>query len=529
MFRRLIPLAALLKMTMLFPDHAPSRMAVAIRAGSTRDLERRFRDGPSAGLHEPASAASEILALAAAINNHDRATRGHSERVRVLSEMIAEELGLSTADRDRLRWSSLLHDVGKLSVHRDILNKSSAPTEQEWEALRQHPLEGARLTAPLKEWLGEWSLAIEQHHERFDGSGYPFGHAGTEISLGARIVAVADSFEVMTSARSYKDAVSPSAARAELAKCAGNQFDPAIVRAFLGISIGRLRWTIGPASWLAEAPLAQWATNAGRFVVASSHVAVATSALVASAIVASPIVQRVLAPAARPAGSSTPVAQSAQALTIRTRELVATLRSVASKDVHQRVPGESSLHLGPVESNRTLQMSSHPAVAVTGSSNTSSESIPTPVVTPVLSSGSSTIGVRTSAMVAPAATESGAGIPGKSGSAPGNSGTAPGNSGTAPGASGSAPGNSGTAPGASGSAPGNSGTAPGASGSAPGNSGTAPGASGSASNAPESGPSANPSSPTATETTSPSPTTPLPAATNGGNPSSNGNGNPGAK
>ena len=194
---------------MLFPDHAPKRLKVAWRAASVRDLERRSAIEASA---VPVDAAGEILALAASLSRHDRATRGHSERVRAITDMIANELRLADADRDRLRWSALLHDVGKLAVHPQTLNKQGQLTEQEWEEIRRHPLEGRSLIAPLARWLGEWSLAIEQHHESFDGTGYPFGLSGEQLSLGARIVAVADSFEVMTAARSYKKAMSTRAA-----------------------------------------------------------------------------------------------------------------------------------------------------------------------------------------------------------------------------------------------------------------------------------------------------------------------------
>ena len=134
--RRLLPLAALLKMTMLFPDQAPKRLKVAWRAASVRDLERHATAGTSL---VPADASGEILMLAASLSRHDRATRGHSERVRALTDMIANELGLADFDRDRLRWSALLHDVGKLAVHPETLNKQGQLTEDEWEKLRSHP------------------------------------------------------------------------------------------------------------------------------------------------------------------------------------------------------------------------------------------------------------------------------------------------------------------------------------------------------------------------------------------------------
>jgi len=270
--RPLLPLASLLKMSLLFPDRAPSRFAVAWRSGSTRQLQRYVHGLGDTAHREPVTAAMEILTLVTALSSHDRRTRGHSERVRAYTDLLADELRLPLADRDRLRWSALLHDVGKITVDVDILNKPGVPSEAEWEILHQHPLEGKRMIEPLREWLGEWGLAVEQHHENFDGTGYPHGISGGQISLGARIVAVADAFEVMTAARSYKSAMSPSAARKELTRCAGTQFDPAIVRAFLDISVGRQRWVIGPLAWLFDVPIISQMSNLGNVFVASSQV-----------------------------------------------------------------------------------------------------------------------------------------------------------------------------------------------------------------------------------------------------------------
>src|SRR5579863_2393039 len=180
--RRVLPLAALLKMTMLFPDQAPKRMRVAWRAGTTRELERGTAEGPSTDQKVPVAVAEEILALATSLGRHDRKTRGHSERVRAFTDMIADEMRLPLADRDRLRWSALLHDVGKLSVHPEALNKAEKLTDAECQELREHPVEGRRLFAPLAPWLGPWRLTIEQHHQNHDASGYPYGLANDEIS-----------------------------------------------------------------------------------------------------------------------------------------------------------------------------------------------------------------------------------------------------------------------------------------------------------------------------------------------------------
>ena len=256
--RRLLPLAALLRLSMVFPDHAPDRVKVARNAG-TRDLARRLHHARHDGLGDtPAEAAERILALASALSSHDRRTRGHSERVRMYTDLLATELKLSKADIDRLRWASLLHDIGKLEVPPTILNKPGKPTPGEWAHLHRHPEIGFKMTEPLHGWLGDWAITIEQHHERYDGAGYPKGLKGSEISLGARIVAVADAYEVMTTVRSYKKAMPAPQARAELAKQAGSQFDPVIVRAFLNISLGKQRWVMGPVTWLGQLPFIGW-------------------------------------------------------------------------------------------------------------------------------------------------------------------------------------------------------------------------------------------------------------------------------
>lgn len=242
----------LLGMGLALPARAPKGRAAARRAASVEDLDRMVAEARERGVAgDSIDAAERIVTLAASLSAHDRTTRGHSERVRAVTDMIAAELRLSSVDRDRLRWSALLHDVGKLAVHPDILNKPSDLSEVEWEVIRRHPLEGAKLTAPLAGWLGPWADTIAEHHERFDGKGYPRGLRGRGISLGGRIVAVADSYDVMTATRTYRRPLAPDAARRELAACAGTQFDPDVVRAFLSVSVLRLRLA-APLSWLAS-------------------------------------------------------------------------------------------------------------------------------------------------------------------------------------------------------------------------------------------------------------------------------------
>jgi putative nucleotidyltransferase with HDIG domain len=284
--RRVLPLAVLLQLSLAFPDRAPSRFAMARTAGNVRRLDERIQAAKRNGLDDdPARAARQILELVAALSAHDRKTRGHSERVRAYADMLAAELNLEEADRDRLRWAALLHDIGKLQVPAKILNKPGRPDPREWERLQQHPLEGSRIAAPLASWLGVWATTIAEHHERFDGAGYPSGLAGEEISLGARLVAVADSFEVMTAARAYKKPMTVTGARRELARCAGSQFDPDLVRSFLNISLGRLWWTVGPASWVAVVPALGWLQRSSAQVVLAARSAVVVAVIGAASVV----------------------------------------------------------------------------------------------------------------------------------------------------------------------------------------------------------------------------------------------------
>jgi HD-GYP domain-containing protein (c-di-GMP phosphodiesterase class II) len=262
--RRLLPLAALLNLSLLFPDRAPKRFAVARRVGKPRDLQRQLQEARAAGVTGGEVAHMQmVLELVAALSVHDRQTRGHSERVRVFADLIADEINLAPGDRARLRWASLLHDIGKLVVPAEILAKPAKLSDAEMDNVRRHPDEGTRIIGPLSAWLGEWAGAVPHHHERFDGRGYPRGLAGDQISLAGRIVAVADSYEVMTAMRPYRKPISVSAARQELVKCSGAQFDPMVVRAFLNISMGRLWRVVGLGSWIAQLPLIGWIDRLG--------------------------------------------------------------------------------------------------------------------------------------------------------------------------------------------------------------------------------------------------------------------------
>ena len=182
-------------------------------------------------------------------------------------------------DRDVAISGALLHDIGKLEVPASVLNKKGSPDHDEWAVIHRHPEEGARLMEPLLPWLGEWGRAVVEHHERFDGTGYPHGLRGDEISRAARMVTVADCYEVMTGPRTYKRPMSVVSARAELVHVAGSQLDPAVVRALLNVSIGRLWRVVGLGAWLAQAPLLhRLFSNAGTWL-APGVAATATAAV----------------------------------------------------------------------------------------------------------------------------------------------------------------------------------------------------------------------------------------------------------
>ena len=328
--RRFLPLGALLDLSLVFPDESPSRFRLALRSGTVENLEERLRDLRLANEAPTAQEAAEILLqLAGALDVHDRITRGHAERVRAYSYSLGKQLRLGGDELDRLNWAALLHDIGKLGVSPEILNKPGNPTDEEWLQLRAHPLYGETLVEPLQKWLGVWTGAVGYHHEHWDGSGYPRGIAGEEIPLAGRIVAIADVYDVITSARSYKEPASPTEARAELARCSGTQFDPRLVRAFVNISLGKMRLVMGPLSWLSHAPLLARMPLTPFLGASLGGAAVIASAAV-TGITGLPDAAHAASFATRPA---TPIVESLQALgpVRQLRRRLATVRVRADK------------------------------------------------------------------------------------------------------------------------------------------------------------------------------------------------------
>ncbi len=179
---------------------------------------------------------STIYALAATVDAKDHYTYGHSKKVSKYATDIAEALGYSQERIATLRAAALLHDIGKIGVSDRVLMKSGPLSDEDWEPIRAHPKLGVAILKHV-ESLSGCLAAIQYHHERYDGSGYPAGLKGENIPLDARIMAVADSYDAMTSLRPYRqEKFTTEQALAELKRCAGTQFDPRIVEVFLSIS-----------------------------------------------------------------------------------------------------------------------------------------------------------------------------------------------------------------------------------------------------------------------------------------------------
>jgi putative nucleotidyltransferase with HDIG domain len=180
-----------------------------------------------------------LTALTSALDFRDNETGGHSDRVVAYMELLLEQMDIHGPELATLRRGALLHDVGKIGVPDNVLRKPTALSEGEWAVMKRHPEFGARIIAGIP-FLEDVARIVRHHHERWDGMGYPDGLKGDRIPLGARIFAVGDSFDAMTSDRPYRRGLLIDAAREEIRRCANSQFDPAVVTAFLSIPVARL-------------------------------------------------------------------------------------------------------------------------------------------------------------------------------------------------------------------------------------------------------------------------------------------------
>ena len=174
---------------------------------------------------------STLRALTAALETRDAETHGHSERVVTFSLRLGREYGLSITEMKALEFGSLLHDIGKIGVPDAILRKPAKLTDEEWIRMREHPLHGQQILRGIK-FLEGAARVVAQHHEKWDGSGYPLGLKGEEIDICARIFSVADAFDAITSDRVYRQGRPYEAAAEELNEWVGRQFDPRVVEAF---------------------------------------------------------------------------------------------------------------------------------------------------------------------------------------------------------------------------------------------------------------------------------------------------------
>jgi putative nucleotidyltransferase with HDIG domain len=189
-----------------------------------------------------------LTALSAAVEERDPFARGHASRVAVLAHSLARRSDLDRERIARLRTGAILHDIGKLAVPREVLLKEGPLDEIEFMQIRRHPTAGARMLQAVGAAL-EALPCVLFHHERWDGDGYPSGRARHDIPLEARILAVADSFDAMTSDRPYRAACPAEAALEELQRCAGTQFDPELAEAFIAACYeGDLGWDDALAS-----------------------------------------------------------------------------------------------------------------------------------------------------------------------------------------------------------------------------------------------------------------------------------------
>ena len=268
---RVLPLTRLYDLANNFEEELDSRFRTALRAGNAKSV---LRSGEVE--LDRTEQIEHVLSLLSRLNRHERLTRGHSERVRAYSVLIGEQLELDSETLDRLNWAAMLHDVGKLDVPASILTSPDRPTTAQWAVLKRHPTMARPYLQPLESWLGaSVHEASEGHHERWDGTGYPDGLAGEEIPLFARIVAVADAFDVMTHSRSYKKPFTLEHAKQELRDGSGTQFDPTAVAAFLRIGDAELGSVRGWSTVVAGVSVAAQSS----LVSIGSQVAVATVAI----------------------------------------------------------------------------------------------------------------------------------------------------------------------------------------------------------------------------------------------------------
>jgi diguanylate cyclase (GGDEF)-like protein/putative nucleotidyltransferase with HDIG domain len=219
-------------------------------AAATKGLERARAAGGgrvalAAESATEAAAAAELDAqadvvagLATALLERDRYTGEHSESVVEMAAGVARELGLDDDEIQRIKWAALLHDIGKVAIPDEILNKAGPLDEQQWVLMREHPVIGERILRAIP-GLGGVARIVRHEHESWDGSGYPDGLKGEEIPIGSRIILACDAYHAMTSDRPYRQSIGHAEALKEMARSAGTQFDPEVCEVLVGYLYGR--------------------------------------------------------------------------------------------------------------------------------------------------------------------------------------------------------------------------------------------------------------------------------------------------
>ena len=191
---------------------------VRLQKNLAAEVERKVQENESLSLHV-------VQALAEAIDAKDTYTNGHSGRVADYAKEIAKRYGYTKEQQEEIYMMGLLHDVGKIGVSDAVINKPGKLTDEEFDQIKTHPVMGERILKKIRE-MPKLSIGARWHHERYDGSGYPDGLAGENILEEARIIAVADAYDAMTSHRSYRDVLSQEIVRGEIEKGKGTQFEP---------------------------------------------------------------------------------------------------------------------------------------------------------------------------------------------------------------------------------------------------------------------------------------------------------------
>ena len=200
---------------------------VRLQNSMAQEVEEKTREYRDLSMHV-------VQAMADAIDVKDTYTNGHSRRVAFYSRLIAQKFGYPQKLLDDIYITGLLHDIGKIGVPDDVINKPSMLTDEEFELVKKHPVTGARILGNIKA-LPKLCIGAEYHHERYDGKGYPEGLSGTNIPEEARIIAVADAYDAMSSHRSYRGKLPQNAVREEIVKGKGTQFDPVFADIMLGL------------------------------------------------------------------------------------------------------------------------------------------------------------------------------------------------------------------------------------------------------------------------------------------------------